>query len=447
MTKSTTSSDAFGPGVVLLDGANLGTGVAAAAAGDAAAIRLAQREVQERVLHVVAQALYECRGNVVIIIDEAQKAQARAFDTMSALFANENAVLSYVDTAGVVMQLDARRAVLLFVSDVGVPDVETAIYSTAVERHLATEGLTAATPTLGGGTRQSLPTLLRKRLAERAADMGINLAAHAAAVVPFLPFQQAGVQALYASHLTRMAARPAPEAWQTLKFANALALAQLMSDRTFTAYRQNATKYASMEKEYRARAVSSGGSGSATVRADGSADALVPDEVDACAAGTGNLVCCHAQPQFAFAEWGARHLDPRAQGSAIDILHDLLTDVASRVPRAALSAKSSAVVRTVEGVKYGWWARMGWGGGGKSSEREVTVTVECRDRKGVVAAERRNERLLPSLRVRVCDYLKLSMSDGKAALPAERWASLQKWETVWAYSCTNAYDGPLQAGG
>lgn len=201
--------------------------------------------------YAVAQALYECHGQAVIIIDEAQKAAPGALGFLSELMSGR---LTYWEHEGDVVGsgssasssasggdssstgsssaggssggggggkagrrvvLDSSRSVIIVISDVGEEEIHGWMRAAAAEQVVAAEAAAAQAGTRAASSssaaadatwsrlRLSLLWALRGELTSHAARFGVDLGALASAVVPFMPYRQSDAQAILHRLLAR----------------------------------------------------------------------------------------------------------------------------------------------------------------------------------------------------------------------------------------------------
>ena len=175
--------------------------------------------LSERVIDGVAQGLYECNGAVVVTFDEAQKVPGRVLDALTPLMHRTHPSLKYYNrVGGPPYELDGSRAVFIVVSDAGVAEVQDMVTA-------------AASPLAGSG----LGERLRRSLTEAWQSDGLNFGSLAHVVVPFLPFDQRGVQALLEVNLRNWEAQQHRH-WDEVRIANVTMVAAALSDPAFVTY-------------------------------------------------------------------------------------------------------------------------------------------------------------------------------------------------------------------
>jgi hypothetical protein len=181
------------------------------------------QRVRDSVRETIAQALYECRGQAVVVFDEMQKAAPGA---LAALAEVAGGVLHFVERDGLgnrlrTVALDASHAVFIVITDVGEADIQAWMHAVAAEEIAAAESAAQAGEDVAdaGGDRSRSVTegaqsgginrdavwsrmrvrlhwQLRRELSDASARYGVDLGAVATAVIPFLPYRQVDAHAI-----------------------------------------------------------------------------------------------------------------------------------------------------------------------------------------------------------------------------------------------------------
>jgi DNA replication protein DnaC len=169
--------------------------------------------LQENIRDAIATSLYQCRGHSVLIFDEAQKAAKGALSVLSALLQGRHSKLRHPDLN---TALDATRMVIIIISDIGVPEIEQFINE---ELSMQVQSLTSrdSLPISGGVPKYDVGMLhrrlsirMRQRLTNEfsndiGSSNGLDLGNLAEAIIPFMPFNYSGTQALLNKELENFA--------------------------------------------------------------------------------------------------------------------------------------------------------------------------------------------------------------------------------------------------
>lgn len=165
--------------------------------------------LQENIRHIIATSLYQCRGHSVVIFDEAQKAAKGALAVLSPLFQGRRSKLRHPDLN---TALDASRMVIIIISDIGVPEIEQFI-NDELTMQVQMQAQNDASTTTSGLPKYDV-SMLHKRLSVRmrqrlsndfsqdsSSSNGLDLGNLAEAIIPFMPFNYTGTQALLSKEL------------------------------------------------------------------------------------------------------------------------------------------------------------------------------------------------------------------------------------------------------
>lgn len=226
-----------------------GSGVGGDVGGgaDSAHHAASTRDAQQRLRDAVAQGLYECHGQVVVVLDEAQKASRRVLDPLSPALQREHAALTYVEddaASARAVTLPTSRAVFIVVSDIGQAQIDGFMRSHAAAVAAAGAAACGGGRGGGGGSGSAATEALRRKLSVRlqhelsqewGAAGGVDLGGLSNAVVPFLPFTQGGVRALLELEIARWAHAPLPGVYDRLVI-NISRVAAALSDPRVMAY-------------------------------------------------------------------------------------------------------------------------------------------------------------------------------------------------------------------
>lgn len=265
----------------------------------------------------IAQALYECNGQAIVVLDEGQFVAKGVLDVLSPFLRNEASRMEYAQPAsagGQVIALDASRVIFILVSDIGQREVEAFMAAAAGK-----SGGGAASP--GGrpsrAARQRLLKEMRWAISNRTLDAGVDMGAHAHAVIPFLPLTQTAVREVLEKRL--LAWQPRSEYWHSVSWRNHADLAELMSDRAYTKYSYKQSRAdagpSTSARPHLASAASVDSSGGVRVD-DGTVDEPAPP----------SFICARPVELHAVAEYGARALKEGHSGSALDRLYHRLLE-------------------------------------------------------------------------------------------------------------------------
>jgi len=166
--------------------------------------------LQENIRNTIATSLYQCRGHSVVIFDEAQKAAKGALAVLSPLFQGRRSKLRHPDLN---TALDASRMVIIIISDIGVPEIEQFIndeLTVQVQMQAQNDASTTARGAIPkydvGMLHKRLSVRMRQRLSnefsqDASSSNGLDLGNLAEAIIPFMPFNYTGTQALLSKEL------------------------------------------------------------------------------------------------------------------------------------------------------------------------------------------------------------------------------------------------------
>jgi ATPase family associated with various cellular activities (AAA) len=187
------------------------------------------RRKQAGVKEAVAQALYECHGQAVIIFDEMQKAADGMLGFLSELSGSASPGLwryTERDEQGNRLRslsLDASRSIFVIITDVGEESVSRWVLSSAAEAYAHGISLddTSSSSRLWEELKTRLGWQLRNALSISSSRFGVDLGAHASAVIPFFPYRQTEAHAILRAALrqvtVRMQKKATDELWMYLQ--------------------------------------------------------------------------------------------------------------------------------------------------------------------------------------------------------------------------------------
>ena len=189
--------------------------------------------LQQRLRDTLAQGLYSCHGQAVIVFDEAQKMVRRALDVLTPLMQPNAPLLRYFEdpaSDALPRVLSSARAVIIVISDVGQAQIDRFIMRAAAAAAAAAggDGLQLSSPPSSASATQqqqqqqqqqqmllrALAVSMRASLAEDWGSAGLGALSHA--VVPFMPFNQSGARALLAHALGALVAGVPPRGMDRL---------------------------------------------------------------------------------------------------------------------------------------------------------------------------------------------------------------------------------------
>jgi hypothetical protein len=190
--------------------------------------------LQEKMRDSIAGALYRCRGHVVLVVDEAQKAAREALAVLGPLLQGRHARVAHPDLDE---PLDATRMVIILISDIGIPEIEEYVQAEAsalAALSSTANAAAAALPPAAAGRAPSAASLdvgllqrrlsaqMRARISEefrpRVVDpgsppVGLDLGGLVDSVITFFPFNHTGAASLLEKGLEDLGRMPGIRAY------------------------------------------------------------------------------------------------------------------------------------------------------------------------------------------------------------------------------------------